>query len=499
MDKNSYMLNMDDITKVKHGAVRRIASENTRIIEDEFKGSPDIVIRHAQLQGRKCALAYFDSLCDNFSASETILKPLIKYKGDIEKVDSIKTITTQIVVNTDVKIEETLDKAIEFIMRGHIVLFIDSEKECIAFGVQKIPNRAIEQADTEVQETGSREGFVESLKINVALVRKRMITTDMKIELMNVGKTSNTNVAIFYMNQKVEKSLVEEVKRRIANVKSDIVLDPKYFRKCLDTEEKSIFSMVGDTERPDVLCTKINEGKVAVLVDGSPYALTVPHFFVENFQTLDDYLNRGYFASMMRMLRMLCFIISITLPSFYVAVGLFHQEIFPDYMLYGIVMSESSTMFPLMIEALVIIFIYEIVRESGLRMPKSVGQAVSLVGAIVIGDAAVTAGLIGAPMLIIVAITAISSFMVSNLYQPISLLRFIFIIIGGTTGLYGIIIGIGTLIINMCSLDQYGSAYLAPIVPFNRTLFRDTFLRTSGALNSKYLFNVGKQKKSKKR
>ena len=499
MDKNSYMLNMDNITELKHGAVRRKAAENTNIIENEFKDSPDIVIRYAELQGRKCTLAYFDSLCDSFSAGETILRPLFNYKGNIPKENYINTITTQVVVNTDVKIEESLDEAIKLIMRGHIALFIDFEKECIAFGVQKIPYRAIEQADTEVQETGSREGFVENLKINIALVRKRMITTDMKIELLNIGKTSNTNAAIFYMSQKVEKSLVDEVKKRIKDAESDIILDPKYFRKCLDTEEKSIFSMVGDTERPDVLCTKINEGKVAVLVDGSPYALTVPHFFIENFQTLDDYLNRSYFASMMRILRMLCFIISITLPSLYVAVGLFHQELFPDYMLYSIVMSESNTMFPLMIEALVIIFIYEVVREAGLRMPKSVGQAVSLVGAIVIGDAAVTGGLIGAPMLIIVAITAISSFMVSSLYQPVSLLRFIFIIIGGTTGLYGIVIGIGVLIINMCSLDQYGSAYLAPLVPYNRTLFRDAFLRTPRALNSKYLFNVGKQKKNSKR
>lgn len=499
MEQKDAMINIDDIKTVRHGAVRRGASENAKIIENEFKDSPDLVIRYTEVQGRQYVIVYFDSLSDTVQVGETVLKPIFIYKGDIPEKDTAAFLLSEVIINADSKIQKDLDEVIHLLLMGNIALFIDKDSSCLAFGVQKIPSRSIEQPETEVQEFGSKEGFVESMKLNIALLRKRMTTTDLKIEMQKVGKTSNTRIAVCYMNQKAEKSLVKEVKSRLNALEMDIVLDSMYLINCLDSKQKSLFRMVGNTERPDVFCAKLNEGKVGVLVDGSPYALFVPWFFIENFQVFDDYLNSAYFASMIRILRMFCFISSITLPSFYVAIGLFHQELFPDYMLYSIVMSESNTMFPLMIEALIIIFIYEIVREAGLRMPRSIGQAVSLVGAIVIGDAAVSAGLIGAPMLIIVAMTAISSFVVTELYQPISLLRFLFIILGGTTGLYGLVIGVGALVINMCSLEQYGNAYLAPLIPYNKSLFRDTFLRTEKALNSKLLFNIGKQKKVRKR
>ncbi len=499
MEQNDAMINIDDIKAVRHGAVRRGAEENAKIIENEFLGSPDLVVRHTEVQGRRYAIVYFDSMSDTFQVGETVLKPIFMYKGAIPERDAAAFLLSEVIINTDSKVQQDLDEVIRTLLLGNTALFIDNDSTCLSFGVQKIPSRSIEQPETEVQEFGSKEGFVESIKLNIALLRKRMTTTDLKFEMQRVGKTSNTRIAVCYINQKAEKSLVKEVKNRLNALEMDIVLDSMYLVNCLDSKQKSLFRMVGNTERPDVFCAKLNEGKVGVLVDGSPYALFVPWFFIENFQVLDDYLNSAYFASMIRILRMLCFISSITLPSFYVAIGLFHQELLPDYMLYSIVMSESNTMFPLMTEALIIIFIYEIVREAGLRMPRSIGQAVSLVGAIVIGDAAVSAGLIGAPMLIIVAMTAISSFVVTELYQPISLLRFVFIILGGTTGLYGLVIGLGALIINMCSLEQYGSAYLAPLIPFNKSLFRDTFLRTEKAINSKQLFNIGKQKKVRKR
>jgi spore germination protein KA len=292
------------------------------------------------------------------------------------------------------------------------------------------------------------------------------------------------------MKGRATDEMLNEVKERLRSVKVDTVLGAGYLRKSLDTQRKSLFTMVGQTERPDTFAAKMCEGKIGIIIDGTPFALVVPRLFTENFQTLDDYLNRPYYATFMRLVRILAFLISVFLPGIFVSIGLFHQEMIPDDMLYNIVLMESNTLFTLTIEALVIHFIYETVREAGLRMPKSIGHAVSIVGALVIGDAAVTAGLIGAPMLIIVALTAICSLVSSDLYQPIAVLRIIFILIGGFSGLYGVVIGAAALIVNLSSMTDYGIPFLAPLTPFEKAFLRDCIVRVSNNKLGEKIFRV---------
>ncbi len=292
----------------------------------------------------------------------------------------------------------------------------------------------------------------------------------------------------------VNEQTLNEVKTRLKNVTLETLLGAGYLQNALDTKRKSMFTMVGLTERPDTLVAKVNEGKVCVLVDGTPYALVVPRLFIENFQTLDDYLDRPYFSAFMRTVRIISFMLSIFLPGLFVAIGLFHQELLTDDFLLNIIMMESNTLFSLTVEALIIHFVYEVVREAGIRMPKAVGHAVSIVGALVIGDAAVTAGLIGAPMLIIVASTAITSLVVSDLYQPIAVLRIVFIIVAGFTGLYGVIIGAAALILNLSAMTDYGVPFLAPLTPYNKGLWRDTITRMNITRLSKKPFDINNLK-----
>jgi spore germination protein KA len=292
------------------------------------------------------------------------------------------------------------------------------------------------------------------------------------------------------MKDRVEEGVLNEVRSRLSGVEMDTLLAAGYLRKTLDTKRKSLFTMVGQTERPDTFSAKLCEGKVGIIIDGTPFALVVPRLFIENFQTLDDYINRPFYATFMRFVRFLAFLISVFLPGVFVSIGLFHQEILPDDMLYNIVVMESNTLFTLTLEALIIHFIYETVREAGLRMPKSIGHAVSIVGALVIGDAAVTAGLIGAPMLIIVAMTAICSLVSSDLYQPIALLRIIFILVGGATGLYGIVIGASALVVNLASMTDYGVPFLAPFSPFKMKYLRDSLVRISMERLGRNIFDI---------
>ena len=244
-----------------------------------------------------------------------------------------------------------------------------------------------------------------------------------------------------------------------------------------------------------MLTAKLSEGKICVIVDGTPNALIVPYLFVEHFHSLDDYLKRPYYATFIRVLKLVSFLFSVFLPGLYVAICTFHQEIIPETMLFGITGQESRTPLPIMFEALFIHLIYEIVREGGLRMPKSVGHAISIVGALVIGESAVTAGILSAPMLIVVGLTAVSSFVVSTLYEPVAVLRFAFIIVGGISGLYGIMLCFAAVLINASAINPYGVPFTSPLSPTKIGAWRDLILRIGWKDMSKGRMQVNKLEK----
>lgn len=502
MESNDKVIfDLSDFNEETYGDIKENAVENGRIIKEAFKGSFDIVVKKGYCSGKCVVFANCDGLCSAQRIADNAIKPLLTYEGELPEENPIDFICDRIIYGTEQKKITTLDDAMSEILRGTLLIFVEGEKRCIVLGVQNIPERSLQEPDNEVQEFGSREGFTENIKTNLTLIRKRLCTTNFKIEMKETGKTSKTRILICYMKDRVNPDALEEVRKRLDSVDMDTVLAAGYLRKTFDTNRKSLFTMVGQTQRPDTLAAKVCEGKIGILVDGTPFALVVPRLFIENFQTLDDYINRPFFASFMRGVRLLAFLISVFLPGVFVAIGLFHQEMFPDDMLYNIVIMESNTLFTLTVEALIIHFVYETVREAGLRMPKAIGHAVSIVGALVIGDAAVTAGLIGAPMLIIVALTAICSLVSSDLYQPIAVLRIIFILVGGVSGLYGIMIGAAALLINLSSMTDYGIPFLAPATPYNKSLWRDSIFRLSMEKLGNKIFDINgfKQRADKER
>ncbi len=492
MKRNSDFLFIGDVQEESFGNVNKSAVENGRIIKETFLGNFDIIVKKGFCGDRCVVFANCDGLCNSMRIGDMVINPIFRYDGKLPKGDELDFICSHLVFGTEQKKEKDLTKAITMMLRGCLLVFVDGVEECIILGVQSYPERSIQEPDTDVQEFGSREGFTENVKTNLTLVRKRLCSTKFTYELMEIGKESKTRILVCYIKGRVSQELLNEVKSRLNKLELDNVLGSGYLRKSLDTKRKSLFSMVGQTERPDTFSAKLCEGKVGIIIDGTPFALVVPRLFVENFQVLDDYINRPYYATFMRTVRLFAFLIGIFLPGVFVSIGLFHQEMLPDDMLYNIVLMESNTLFTLTVEAIVIHFIYETVREAGLRMPKSIGHAVSIVGALVIGDAAVTAGLIGAPMLIIVAITAICSLVCSDLYQPISVLRIAFILVGGFSGLYGIVIGAAALIINLASITDYGVPFLAPLTPFEKAFMRDFIFRASHKKLGKNIFSINK-------
>lgn len=452
--------------------------ENLRFIKGKFGSSFDLLISKTFVGSNDAAFLICDGMCNSLFLSHSIIKPILAAENLPRRAgEQIEAIETRIITDMEKIKTETLEEVISALTAGFVVLLIDGTSKTGTFGVQGYQMRSIAEPSTEAQERGAREGFVENFKINATLVRRRLQTPQARIDMYKMGKASETRVCVCYMADRVEPEILREVKNRLKNADFDTIFESGYIQPYLDEEGFSLFSAVGVTERPDVFCAKLTEGRVGIIIDGTPFALIVPHLFIENFHSFDDYANRPYYAVFIRLLKIISFFLSILTPGVYVAVATFNQELLPKTLLFDIISSHAKTPFPIILEAVIIHVIFEIMREAGLRLPKSVGHAVSIVGGLVIGDAAVSAGLIAPPMLIVVALTAITSFVVPKLYEPMAILRFVFIFIGGIAGLYGIGAACVFLLFNMCRISPYGIPFMSPLSPFETAAMRDTLLR----------------------
>ncbi|MEG0693600.1 MAG: spore germination protein, partial [Oscillospiraceae bacterium] len=377
--------------------------DNMINLREKYKNSSDFLTREIKINDTSISFLMVEGMVNLQTMSEIMLEPLLNenFPKKSGKDAIYNFIQERSILAADMKDIFTYEEVFQFIMSGFVVILIDGLEKGIVFGMQGFNFRSISEPASEINERGSREGFTEPLRINMTMVRRRIKSPSLKFELMTVGKTSKTDICLMYMTDKVSNKLLREIRYKISQIKLDIILTSGYIQPFLEGKPWSLFSDVGTTERPDVLAAKINEGRVAIVVDGTPYALIVPYLFTENFQSLDDYAHRAYYASFIRIIKYFSFVATILLPALYVGVGTFHPELLPHALLFNISAAEEITPFPLMIEALIIHLLYEIMREAGLRLPRPIGHAVSIVGALVIGDAAVSAGLIGAPMVLV--------------------------------------------------------------------------------------------------
>ena len=469
--------------KVNSSKPRRFFSasltENLECFKREFDESIDLCIKHIDVSGVSTAVITISGMVNKDTLTQSVVGPITRasIKGEtiLEKYEYLRD---HVVVAVDQMQTSTFDQAFEMIMSGFALFAMDGCDRMLALGVQGFPFRAIAEPSTEVIQRGSREGFVEPVMVNITLIRRRLKSPKLKFEIIEVGSVSKTTVCLCYLRDKASPEVLSKLKEKIGNIDLEMVMESGYIIPYLDSQgDFSLFSGVGMTERPDTVCGKISEGRVAMLIDGTPNALIVPYLFIEYFQHLDDYSMHPYFATFTRWLKYLAFFISTLLPGLYVGISTFNPEILPGPIFNKIALAVGTTPFSLMLETIMIHLIYEIMREAGLRIPRSIGHAVSIVGALVIGETAVSSGLIGAPTLMVVALTAISSYVIPNLYEPVSILKFVFIITGGLLGIWGIMIIFTAVLVNICSKTTYGVPFTSPIAPFNIFAMRDVLVR----------------------
>ena len=486
--KNYFSPKSDNVKPIEKHRIFIDIDNNVNFIKKAFDNSADLTIKNLVLQDNtKAVIITMEGMVNKEVLSLSITTPIIgtNYKG-VTGNDKIEFIEESVLTASEVVRISTIEEIYRFSMSGFAIVLIDKATNALAVGIQGFSFRGVAEPESEVVQKGSREGFVEPLRINMTLIRRRMKTPNLKFETITIGEVSQTDICLCYMQDAVSKGILKELKKRLEKTKIDTLLGAGYLSDFLENDEdKSIFSGVGVTERPDTLCGKINEGRIGIMIDGTPSVLIVPHLFVENFQAVDDYTNRAYFATFTRWLKYLAFFVSIFTPAVYVAVATFNPELFPEQLLSKVASSIASTPFSLMTEVLIIHFIYEIMREAGLRLPRPLGHAVSIVGALVIGETAVNAGLIGAPTLMVVALTAISSYVIPDLYPPIAIIRIVFIIVGGLSGVWGIVLLFCIILVNLCGKLSFGIPYMSPISPFSLFGMRDVVVRTNWRILSK--------------
>ncbi len=439
--------------------------------------SSDLKSRNVQFFATLITICYLAPIVDNDLLNEGIIDPILNFESADEPTRVVDTLMEKVLSNQEVEESSDINSAVEKLFSGSALILIDGESRILSCDVEKITVRAVAEPPTSVVIKGPREGFNESLKYNLALVRKRVKSTDLVVKMLEIGEITKTQVGVVYIDSVVDKKVVKEIMRRLRNIRIDGVVDSHYLVSFLQKNPKSLFKQVGDTEKPDVLVGKMLEGRVGIMVDGSPIALTLPFILIEDLQNADDYYSQPIRVTFVRILRLVGVIFAVLLPGVYVALEKYHYKIIPTEFLVTIMNTTQGIPFSPFIELLFVILLFEILYEANLRMPQYFGMAMSIVGALILGETAVNAGLVSPPAVMIVALSGITFYIVPSQAAQFSILRLLGLIIGAAVGLYGILIFCVFLISYLSSFDSYNSAYLAPTAPFIRDDQKDLFKR----------------------
>ena len=438
--------------------------------------SSDIKSRSVQFFNTNLTICYIAEITDNILLNDTLIDPILTYSFKQED-DIISTLKNNTLSTIELLEYKNLSEAADALLIGKALILIDDANCILGCDVEKITVRAIAEPPTSVVIKGPREGFNESLKYNLALIRRRAKSTDLVVNMLEIGELTKTQVCVTYFNSVADKKVVKEVLRRLNNIKIDGIIDTHYLISYLQKNPKSLFKQIGDTEKPDVLVAKMLEGRVGIMIDGSPIALTLPFILIEDLQNSDDYYSQPHRVTFVRILRFIGVVLAVLLPGVYVALEKYHYKILPTEFLVTIMNTTQGIPFSPFVELLFVVLLFEILYEANLRMPQYFGMAMSIVGALILGETAVNAGLVSPPAVMIVALSGITFYIIPSQASQFSILRLISLIVGACLGLYGILLFCIFILSYLSSFDSYNSAYLAPTAPFIYDDQKDFFRR----------------------
>lgn len=456
-------------------------ANNVKVLRKEFEDCSDVVFRELQMTSDVRGLVIFvDGIVKAESIQDHVLRPLLLHFGSKSGQDSSPDdLESSIVTVSQLSRTEKYADAIQAVLSGNAILLVDGFTEALILSVIGGNRRSVQEPQSEASVRGPREGFTESLRTNTSLVRFKVKTTKLKMVPFVIGTHTNTNIVLAYIEGLAETAVIEEVRKRLSAIKIDGVLESGYIEELIEDNPFSPFPQFRHSERPDSIASVLLEGDFAIFVDGTPFVLSGPSSFWKMMQASEDYYERYMIGNMLRWLRYTFLLISLLLPALYIAVTTYHQDMLPSTLILSIAASREAIPFPALVEALIMEISFEALREAGIRLPKTVGQAVSILGALVIGQAAVQAGIVSAPMVIIVSMTGIASFTIPHFNMAISvrMLRFPIMVFAGVLGMFGIVVGVLLISLHLAQLKSFGKPYLTGIAPYRHSDQKDIFVR----------------------
>lgn len=442
-------------------------------ISEKLKDSFDVKKREVDTALGKATLIFIDNLIGTVFVSEYIVAPLRRARDCITSVDDVANNILDINI---VGFAKNADDAVLHILSGDVIIVFQNGDKIIFCEAKGFVRRGVATPITEAVLKGPREGFTETFVDNIALIRRRVKNPDLKFEPIYAGKKSNTVVCLTYINGVTPESLVNSVRDIVKNLNYDFILDTNYVEDKLKAK-RTLFDTIGYTEKPDEVVAKIMEGRIAILVDGTPFVITAPYFFLENFHAPDDYYLNKYFANFTRVLRWIAFFLATFLPGAYVAVTTYHFQLIPSLFVYRLAVARAGVPFPTSVEVIIMMIFFQIVKEAGLRLPQPIGTAMSIVAALILGDAAAGAGITSRVTILIIAVSTVSYFLVPKVYGAVAIWSVIIVLFGSFHGLPGYFIGCIVFFAHLASLKSCNYNYLFPLGTKKNYKFKDVVLR----------------------
>ncbi|WP_343761430.1 spore germination protein [Clostridium oceanicum] len=451
------------------------SDKNINKVNEIEKSNKDVVIRKFNIDCKKGYLLYISSLSDRNKISEYIIKPILNHNYS-EKTLNIDYLCDSVIYIDDISVDSDENKIINYLVEGNSVVIMESEEKYIVADTYKVEKRSVQTPELQNVLRGPRDSFTENYETNISLIRYRIKDPNLNVDKMSVGDSSKTTVGIVYLSNKVNKNLVNYTKNKLNSVQIDGVLEAAYIQKILN-DKKTLFPKIGISERSDTIASAILGGKICIVVEGSNIVLVYPENFFEAMEAGEDHYENVYLSSFLKTLRIVVFGMSILLSPLYVAVVSFHPDILPASYILILASSRISVPFNSVLEITMLEIVAEILKESSLRLPKQIATTLGVVGAIVIGQAVVSAGLVSYLAVIIVALSTISSFISPDhtIMNPIRVLKFFMIFITGFLGLFGLTMGVTLIIITMCSNESFGESFMEPVAPFELRKVKDYF------------------------
>ncbi|MFZ5353797.1 MAG: spore germination protein [Bacillota bacterium] len=456
--------------------------DNINSLQGVFKNCFDFVVRRVNTADGAlcCAVCYIDAMVVEDIINEHIVSKISSMNvGEMSLQNKVAAVKNNIIAAGNMYEVDSLPTAVNHILSASCLILVDGYEYANEVFISGMEKRSISEPKVEAVVRGPQDAFNEDMITSVTLIRRRLKTHKLKFELLQLGRQSKTKIVLAYVEGIAERKTVREMKKRLVRIDTDMILASGQLQPFVEDDHLSPFPQVELTERPDTVTAALIEGRLALIVDGTPFVLIAPTSFTYLFTSAEDYYNRYTSATFIRLLRYAAFGITIFGPSLYVAITTYHPEMIPTRLLMTIANARADVPFPAFIEAFLMELIFEVIREASIRQPKTLGQALNIVGALVIGQLSVQAGLVSPAMIIVVAVTGIASFLIPkfNSAREISLIRFPMMVLAGVLGIFGVIIGILILLIHLTSLRSIGVPYMAPLTPMDFAGMKDAILK----------------------